>query len=219
MFLAQPLLLTPSLPLPNELFELLMPSTCRARPVMSPADVTTVEEQAHTSVSLPSCTWPNAQVYTPSPTAVECGGSVGSPEVADGTQVGAAGGSSELDLGKGTCLLLGPPGGQGERLHSSSSHPVDGSKELGSQSVSSMHSCPDAVSLNSGSCLARTLGGTRRKRSVTGEHFFSLFFCHGWLGPCTKCLASVKPYLQGDSYPPFSLYTSRSHWSLLFWSP
>lgn len=62
---------------------------------------------------------------------------VGSPEVADVTQVGVAGGSSELDLGKGTYLLLGPLGGQGQT--SLSLYPVDGSKELGLPHVIHAH--------------------------------------------------------------------------------
>lgn len=59
-------------------------------------------------------------------------GLVGSLEVADGTQVGTAGGRSELDLRKGTCLLLGGTGRSGTKVAPSSSHPMDGSKELGS---------------------------------------------------------------------------------------
>ena len=113
-----------------------------------------------------------------------------SPEVADGTQVGAAGGSSELDLGKGTCLLLG----------------------------ATRRSGAEAVSLTSASCLARTLGGTRRKQRVTGS-ISSLYssVVAGW--PNVWLLSSPISRVMATHLCPFTPQEVTGHCSFGLLSP
>lgn len=172
--------MTPSLtPIPNELFELLTPSTCRPSPVMSPADVTAIEEQRHATVSTPSRTWPDAQVCTPPPPpAAGVRWLVGSPAVLMlprlGLQVEGLSQTSERhtlvagghwEVSNGACPPPFPP-------------PPTPWMALRSWAclMPSTHICPNAVSLASDSCLAQTPGGTSRKQRVTREHFFSPFF-------------------------------------------
>lgn len=141
---------------------------------------------------------------------------VGSPEVADVTQVGVAGGSSELDLGKGTYLLLGPLGGQGQ----TSLHPVDGSKELGLPHVIHAHLSQSSL-IDLRLLLSSDIGRQPQEAESDREHFFSLFFCHGWLDSVSNVwlLSSAISRVTATCLFPFTPQKATSHCSFGLLSP